>query len=82
MSKPHKQFLTTDVNVACLLAFMGYSYKLLSDPLGVTFAFVDPGDLMQAVHDFHAHIQVADAKKLLEVRSRLDEDIKPNRRTP
>ena len=75
-----KQFLTTDINVAALLAFLGYSYKLLSDPLGVTFTFKDPGDVEQAVQEYEKGVQVADAKKLLETRSRLEEDMKPNRR--
>jgi hypothetical protein len=68
MSKLYKQFLTTDANLTCLLAFMRYKFKLLSDPTGTQFAFVDPGDIEEAVKDYENGVQVADAKGLLEMK--------------
>jgi hypothetical protein len=76
----NKQFITRNVNLAVLLAFMGYRFKLLSDPLGVQFAFEDPGDIDQAVNDYEEGVQVADAKGLLEMKDTFIEEMRPNRK--
>jgi hypothetical protein len=72
----NQQYLTTDTNLACLLAFMRYKFKFIKDPMGTTFAFSDPGDIKDAVKDFNNHAQVAEAKGLLEMRDTFADEMK------
>lgn len=77
-----KQFITSDVNLACLLAFMGYRFKLKSDPTGYQFLFEDSDITTSGIlDDYENGVQVADAKGLLEMKDTFTEEMRPNRRT-
>lgn len=63
------QFFTSDLKLACVLAFAGYKLtRTLSDIQGKQYLFENPGDIDLLVADYANNIQgVSDAKSLLEI---------------
>jgi hypothetical protein len=63
------QFITTDLKLATVLAFVGYKLtRTVVDPQGKQYLFSDPGDIKDLVADYENNIQgVSDAKGLLEI---------------